>query len=64
MLQSNIEGNEAINFDMGKLELEFDYDTDMDLLESGKRMLNIDLYHAVEWFVTEDPFRLVSNLEI
>ena len=64
MLQSNIEGNEAINFDMGKLELEFDYDTDLDLLESGKRMLNIDLYHAVEWFVTEDPFRLVSNLEI
>jgi hypothetical protein len=48
---------------MSKLEQEFDYETDLELIESGRRMLETDLYHAMEFYVIDDPLKLVSNLE-
>jgi hypothetical protein len=62
-LESKIANNDDIQFDMSKLELEFDYETDLELIESGRRVLDTDLYHAVEFYVIEDPLKLVSNLE-
>lgn len=51
--------SEDIQFDMSKLEQEFDYETDLELIQSGKSVLDTDLYHAVEFYVIDDPLKLV-----
>lgn len=62
-LERKIQNNEAIIFDMNKLEREDDYDTDQSLLDRGRGVLCTDLYHAVEFFMQDDPLKLVVNLE-
>lgn len=54
---------EIIGFNMKKLELEYDYDTDEEQLHAAKRMLTKENIDAVEYFVKEDPLILVGNLE-
>ena len=38
-------------FDMTKLETEYDYDTDAETVQKSHKMLEQDLYYAVEFFV-------------
>lgn len=48
---------------MRKLEEDYYYETDQDQLNNALRVLDTDLFHAVEFFVTENPVLFVSNLE-
>jgi hypothetical protein len=50
------------NFDMRKLEVEYDYDTDDEQKEHSKNMLLRELTQAIDFFVTEDPIKLVDNV--
>jgi hypothetical protein len=52
------------NFDMTKLEVEYDYDTDSEQLENSHTMLLRELKQAIEFFVTDDPLKLVDNLRL
>ena len=51
------------SFDMRRLEEEHEYETDMEHIMNGKRVLDIDFYHAVEFFVIENPLLFVDNVE-
>jgi len=51
------------SFDMTKLEEEYEYETDLDHIANGKKVLDTDLYHAVEFFVMENPILFVDNIE-
>lgn len=48
---------------MTKLEEEFDYETDLELIKRGRGILEPDLYNAIEYFVLTDPMRFVENIE-
>jgi len=48
---------------MSKLEEEYDYETDQEHLTNGLKILDYDLYYAVEFFVQEDPLQFVENIE-
>ncbi len=50
------------NFDMSKLEVEYDYDTDCEQLKYSKKMLLKELMQAVDFFIRDDPIRLVDNI--
>lgn len=45
-----------------KLEVEFDYDTDVEQISQSKTMLIDDLTQAVDFYVREDPIKLVRNV--
>ena len=47
-----------------KLEVEFDYDTDSEQINTAKTMMVEDLTEAIEFFIKEDPLKLVRNLDI
>jgi hypothetical protein len=49
---------------MGKLEVEWDYDTDAEQIKVSHRMLTRDLFAAVEFFVKDDPINLIENTNI
>jgi hypothetical protein len=49
-------------FDMSKLEIEYDYDTSDEQMMKSRSMLESELFQAIEFFVKEDPIKLVSNL--
>jgi len=49
-------------FDMSKLEVEYDYDTENEQITQSQRMLATDLKDAIDWFVAEDPLQIVSNI--
>jgi hypothetical protein len=49
-------------FDMSKLEIEYDYDTDLEQVDRSKRMLLKELDQAIDFFVKEDPIKLVDNV--
>lgn len=51
-------------FDMTKLEVEYDYDTDVEQQKHSKRMLLFELSQAIEFYVKEDPIKLVDNVLI
>lgn len=56
-------GNPIItNFDMSKLEVEYDYDTDCEQLKHSKKMMFHELIQAIEFFIKEDPIKLVDNV--
>lgn len=57
-------GNHPIvqGFDMSKLEVEYDYDTDNEQIQFSKSMLLRDLVDAIRFFCEEDPIKLVDNL--
>lgn len=62
---STIRNNEEITqFDMGKLEVEWDYDTDAEQIKVSHRVLTRDLFAAVEFFVKDDPINLIENTMI
>ena len=48
---------------MTKLEEEYDYETDKEHVAHGLKILDYDLYYAVEFFVQEDPMLFVENLK-
>ena len=57
--------NEIVsNFDMKKLEVEYDYDTDKDQMGHSISMLRRELQQAVDFFVSEDPIKLVENVRL
>jgi hypothetical protein len=49
-------------FDMSKLEVEYDYDTESEQIATSKTMLQTDLRDAIEWFIMDDPLNIVFNL--
>ena len=49
-------------YDMNKLEIEYDYDTECEQIGHSKRMLATDLQDAIDWFVCDDPLNIVNNL--
>lgn len=62
---ATIRNNEEITtFDMGKLEVEWDYDTDAEQIKVSHRVLTRDLFAAVEFFVKDDPINLIENTNI
>jgi hypothetical protein len=50
------------NFDMRKLEIEYDYDTDAEQISHSHKMLLRELGQAIDFFVKEDPIKLVDNV--
>lgn len=59
-----IKGSKMLSaFDMSKLEPECEYETDQDHITQGKKVLETDLYHAVEFFIQENPILFVENLD-
>lgn len=50
-------------FDMNKLEIEYDYDTESEQVGHSKQMLITDLTDAIEWFIVDDPLNIVNNLK-
>ena len=51
-------------FDMSKLEVEYDYDTDEEQITHSTKMLLRELEQAIEYFVMEDPLKLVDNIRL
>lgn len=49
-------------FDMDKLEVEYDYDTESEQINHSKTMLMTDLQDAIDWFIIDDPLNIVQNL--
>lgn len=60
-LNRTIKNNSKLEFDMTKLEEEYDYETDELHVENGRKVLETDLYHAVEFFVHDNPMLFVEN---
>ena len=57
-------GNKLVGqYDMSKLELEYDYETDEEQLIRAKKLLKQDCIQAFDFFVKEDPVLLVGNLD-
>jgi hypothetical protein len=52
------------NFNMSKLEIEYDYETEDEQLKQSAKMLIRELHQAIEFFIKEDPFRLVDNISL
>ncbi|CDW90268.1 UNKNOWN [Stylonychia lemnae] len=50
------------DYDMSRLEVEYDYDTEDEQLIYSKEMLKRDLLQAIEFYIREDPFKLVENI--
>lgn len=50
------------NFEMNRLEVEHDYETDNEQILCSKQMLATDLLDAIEWFIVDDPLTIVNNL--
>ncbi len=40
---------------MSKLEEEYDYETDQEHLKNGLKILDYDLFYAVEFYVQDNP---------
>ena len=49
-------------YDMNKLEIEYDYDTESEQIGHSQKMLATDLQDAIEWFIVDDPLNIVNNL--
>jgi hypothetical protein len=47
---------------MSKLEVEYDYDTDGEQLKYSKKMLLHELFQAIDFFIKDDPTKLVDNV--
>lgn len=50
-----------LDFNMKKLEPEYDYDTDEDQLQAARQMLMNDNFDAIQYFIHQDPLDLVGN---
>ncbi len=49
---------------MTKLEVEYDYDTDGEQLRQSKRMLVHELTQAIDFYVRDEPLKLITNVLI
>ena len=56
--------HEVSNFDMSKLEVENDYETDQDEIKDMLSNLEKDLRQAVNFFVKKNPLNLVANTSL
>ena len=52
---TNLHKSSFQNYDMSKLEVEYDYDTEKEQIKYSKHMLQTDLADAIDWFVTDNP---------
>lgn len=52
------------SFNMSKLEVEYDYETEDEQLKQSAKMLIDELHQAIEFFIKEDPFKLVENISL
>lgn len=50
------------NFNTSNLEVEYDYATDCEQMVQSKKMLFEELEQAIEFFIKDDPLKLVDNL--
>ena len=50
-------------YDMAKLEVEYDYETETEQIHQSQNMLQTDLKDAIDWFVADDPLKIVSNFD-
>lgn len=44
--------------------MEYDYDTDAEQAKQSKDFLYDDLFHAIHFFLTENPLKLVDNIDV
>ena len=51
-------------FEMDKLEQEYDYDTDEDQILRAKEMMANENFSAIEFAVHDDPLLLIGNLSL
>ena len=56
--------NAVSRYDMNKLEVEYDYDTENEQIVHSRSMLETDLQDAIYWFVMDDPLNIVQNLSV
>ena len=58
--------NNAIisSLNMAKLEIEYDYETEDEQLKSSAKMLLHELQQAIDFFIKDDPFKLVDNISL
>jgi len=47
---------------MTKLEVEYDYETDEEQQRHSKKMLLSELSQAIDFYVCDEPVKLVSNV--
>jgi len=59
-----MKGSKVEAVDMSKLEVEYDYDTESEQINHCKTMLATDLNDAIEWFIVDDPLKIVNNLNL
>ncbi len=52
------------SYNMNKLEVEYDYETEDEQLKQSAKMLIYELHQAIEFFIKEDPFKLVENISL
>ena len=57
-----LNGVRVTQFDMSKLEVEYDYDTEQEQIVHSQQMLATDLADAIDWFVMDDPLKICNNL--
>ena len=51
-----------VAFDANKLEVEWDNDTDDEQIKDCCKMLSTELWDVVQFFVKEDPIKIIENL--
>ena len=62
-LLSEIKQSESVSrFDMTRLEVEYDYDTETEQIKQSITMLRDDLKDAIDFFVKQDPLMLIENI--
>lgn len=62
-LLSGIKQSESVSrFDMTRLEVEYDYDTETEQIKQSITMLRDDLKDAIDFFVKQDPLMLIENI--
>lgn len=47
---------------MSKLETVYDNDTDIEQIGECKSMLYMELYNVINYFVKEEPLKIIENL--
>lgn len=55
---------DVASYDMNRLEVEYDYETDSEQVSHSRQMLATDLQDAIEWFIVDDPLNIVNNLDV
>jgi hypothetical protein len=51
-----------VQFNTNKLEVEYDNDTDEEQISDCRDMLRKELWDVVQFFVKDDPLKIIENL--